>query len=128
MALSNAERQKRYRQRLRALAASGGYAVQRLNEAYSAAAVEQRERSLQAIKREMDQSTDQEFVLVIEDMISRLLPPSYEWTLDDWCNIAQQIGQKDEAASILEARKEALQQMPKKSRDPWAPFNKVSRG
>ncbi len=106
--LINEKRQMRYRQLLKPRTTGGGDAVRRLNEAYSTATAEQRERSLQAFKEIMNLSTDRKFVLAMEDMISRLPPASYEWKIDDWCNIARQIGQLDEEAFLREARKEAL--------------------
>lgn len=81
MATSGAERQRRYRQRQKVLAASGSIAVCRLNDVYSAAAAEQRKSALQAIRRKIAQSRDEKFVLVMEDMVTRMPPPSYEWTL-----------------------------------------------
>ena len=136
MVQSNAERQKRYRQRLKALAASGSSAVRKLNEVYNTAAAEQRDSALKEVRRKIARSKDEKFVLAMEDMIARLPAPSYEWTLDDWCVIAQLIGQKDEAALVSEAEKEALRhlpnhqlpkrQLPKKPRRPWAPFRYVS--
>ncbi|MEN8195739.1 MAG: hypothetical protein ABFS30_04390, partial [Pseudomonadota bacterium] len=103
--LINEKRQMRYRQLLKPRTNGDGDSVRRINEAYSTAAAEQRERSLQAIKNTMNQSTDRKFVLAMEDMIARLPPASYEWKTDDWCNIARQIAQLDEEAFILEARK-----------------------
>jgi len=128
MALSNAERQARYRRRLKALAASGDSAVRKLNEAYGAGAAAHRERALRAIKEKMAQSTDRNFVLAMKRMISSLPPPSYAWTVDDWCDVARQIGQKDEEASIFEAREEALRRMSENPRGPWAPFKNIGRG
>jgi len=128
MALSNAERQARYRQRLKSRADGGDFAVQKLNEAYGAAAAAQRERILQGIRTEMERSTDRNFVLAMERMMSGLPPPSYVWTLDDWCEVARQIGQKDEDALIVEARENALRQMSEKPQGPWAPFSRVGRG
>ena len=127
MALSNAERQARYRRRLKALATSGDTAVQKLNEAYSAAAVAQREAALRPIRIEMGQSTDRAFVRAMERMMAGLPPASYAWTLDDWCDVARQIGQKDEETSVLEAREAALRQMSEAPRRPWAPFSKVGQ-
>lgn len=131
MTQSNAERQKRYRQRLKARAASGSNAVRKLNEVYNTAAAEQRDNALKEVRKRIARSKDENFVLAMEDMIARLPPPSYEWTLDDWCRIAQLLGQKDEEALVSEAEKEALRQLPKrqlpkKPRRPWAPFRYVS--
>ena len=128
MALSNAERQARYRRRLKTLAASGDTAIQKLNEAYTAAAVTQRESALRAISMEMGQSADRNFVRAMERMMSGLPPAAYAWTLDDWCDIARQIGQKDEEASIFEAREEALRRTAERPSRPWAPFSKVDQG
>ncbi len=127
MALSNAERQARYRRRLKALAASGDSAIQKLNEAYSTAAVAQRDAALRAIRMEMAQSTDRRFARALDRMMSSLPPASYGWTLEDWCEVACQIGRKDEEASILEARAAALRQMSEAPRRPWAPFSKVGQ-
>ena len=107
----NEKRQMRYRQLVKSRTFGGGDAVRRLNQAYSTAAAEQRESSVRAIRKRMNQSTDRKFVLAMEDMISRLPPASYEWKVDDWCNIARQVGQLDEEAFLLEARKEALRQI-----------------
>lgn len=131
MAISNAERQKRYRQRLKVLAVSGSNAVRKLNEVYNTAAAEQRDSALKEVRRKIARSKDEKFILAMEDMIARLPPPSYEWTIDDWCRIAQLLGQKDEAANVSEAEKEALRQLPKrqlpkKPRRPWAPFRYAS--
>lgn len=136
MAISSAERQKRYRQRLKVLAASGSNAVRKLNEVYNTAAAEQRDNALKEVREKIARSNDENLILAMEDMIARLPPPSYEWTLDDWCHIAQLLGQKDEAALVSEAEKGALsqlpkrqppkRQLPKKPRRPWAPFRYVS--
>ena len=125
MALSNAERQARYRRRLKALATSGDSAIQKLNEAYSTAAVAERDDALRAIRMEMARSTDRNFVHAMDRMMAGLPPASYGWTLEDWCNVAGQIGQKDEESSISEARAAALRQMSEAPRRPWAPFSKV---
>jgi len=136
MVQSNAERQKRYRQRLRALAADGSNAVRRLNELYNSAAAEQRDKALKEVREKIARSNDENFILAMEDMIARLPPVSYEWTLDDWSTIARLLGHKDEAALISEAEREALGQLakrqppqrlrPKKPRPAWAPFRHVS--
>lgn len=64
----------------------------------------------------------------MEDMIDRLPAPSYEWTLDDWCNIAQLLGQKDEEAYVSDEQEAALREIPEEPRRPWAPFRKVGQG
>jgi len=128
MALSNAERQARYRQRLKALAASGDAAVEKLNEAYSAAAAARREKALREIREKMSRSADRSFVLAMKQMMSSLPPPTYAWTLDDWCAVARQIGQKDEEALIGEARNDAHRRLSEQPRVPWAPFSRVGRG
>jgi hypothetical protein len=109
--LINEKRQMRYSQLLKTPVTGGGDAVRRLNQAYSTAAAEQRERSLRAIRDMMNQSKDRKFILAMEDMIAHLPPASYEWKTDDWCNIARQIAQLDEEAFLLEARKEALRRI-----------------
>jgi len=126
MALSNAERQARYRQRLKRRAAEGGVAIKKLNEAYAAAAAEERARILREIRTEIESSTDREFVRAMERMIAGLPPPSYAWTLDDWCDVARQVGQKDEQAALQEEREEALHPRRERPRRPWAPFARVA--
>lgn len=108
MALSNAERQKRYRQRLKARATAGGDAVRRLNDAYSAAAAAQRDESFRAIMYQLAQSGDRSALQALKDIVGRLPPPSYDWTIEDWCGIASQLGASDEESLLREARDEAI--------------------
>lgn len=127
MAKSGAERWKRYRRRHKLLAAGGSNAVRKLNEIYNTAAAEQRDSALKEVRRKIARSEDEEYALAMEDMIARLPPPSYEWTLDDWCRIAELLGQTDEAAQVSEAEQEALRQPSQEPRRPWAPFRNVGR-
>lgn len=130
MAQSNAERQRRYRQRLKALAADGSNAVRKLNDAYNAAAAEQRDEALAEIRHKIAESKDQNFVRAMQDMIDRLPPPSYRWTVDDWRRIARLLGKADEASTVAEAEQEALRRFrklkpPMKLKRPWSPFRHV---
>lgn len=127
MATSSAERQKRYRQRLKALAANGSNAVHKLNEIYNSAAAEQRDNALREIRKKVARARDETLVLAVEEMITRLPPPSYEWTLEDWCRIAELLGQKDEQDYIAETQKLTLRKTRNEPRRPWAPFRNVAR-
>lgn len=131
MAQSNAERQRRYRQRLKALAENGGNAITKLNETYNTAAAEQRDAALAEIRRKIARSKDQNFIAAMQDMVDRLPPPTYDWTLEDWCRIAALLGKADEAETVAEAEKEALRRLrkrypPQKPHRPWAPFRHVA--
>ena len=130
MAQSNAERQRRYRKRLKSLAENGGNAVRKLNTAYNAAAAEQRDMALAQIGQKIARSKDEIFIRTMQDMIDRLPPPSYDWTLEDWCGIAALLGRADEAETVAEAEKLALRRLralapPKTPRRPWSPFRHV---
>lgn len=130
MAQSNAERQRRYRKRLKSLAENGGNAVRKLNAAYNAAAAQQRDMALAQIRQKIARSKDEIFIRVMQDMIDRLPPPSYDWTLEDWCGIAALLGRADEAETVAEAEKLALRRLraltpPKTPRRPWSPFRHV---
>jgi len=108
MALSNAERQKRYRRRLKARATAAGDAVRRLNDAYSAAAAAQRDQSFRAIMHQLAQSGNRAALQALKDIVGRLPPPSYDWTIEDWCGIASQLGASDEESLLREARDKAI--------------------
>jgi hypothetical protein len=130
MAQSNAERQRRYRKRLKSLAENGDKAVRKLNETYNAAAAEQRDEAMARIRARIAQSKDADFIRVMQDMIDRLPPPSYEWTLEDWCRIAEMLGKADEEETVREAEKAALRRLqkitpPETPRRPWSPFRHV---
>jgi len=130
MAQSNAERQRRYRKRLKSLAENGGNAVRKLNEAYNAAAAHQRDMALAQIRQKIARSKDEFFIRAMQDMIDSLPPPSYDWTLEDWCAIAALLAKADEATTVAEAEKQALRRLqalkpPKTPRRPWSPFRHV---
>jgi hypothetical protein len=130
MAQSNAERQRRYRQRLKAQAAEGSNAVRKLNEAYNAAAAEQRGEALARIRSRIAASKDENLIRALQDMIDALPPPTYDWTLEDWLGIAALLGKADEAATMAEAERQARRQFqarkpPKTPQRPWSPFRHV---
>jgi len=130
MVQSNAERQRRYRKRLKSLAENGGNAVRKLNETYNAAAAKQRDKALAQIRQKLARSKDETFVRDMQDMIDSMPPPSYDWTLEDWCTIAALLGKADEATTVAEAEKQARRRLqalklPKTPRRPWSPFRHV---
>jgi hypothetical protein len=108
MALTNAERQRRYRRRLKARAATGGDAILRLNQAYSAAAAAQRAESFRKIADGLSQAGGQAALQALKEIVRRLPPPTYEWTIEDWCGIASQLGASDEESLLREVRDEAI--------------------
>lgn len=113
------------------MAENGGNAVRKLNETYNAAAAQQRDEALARVRARIARSKDENFISAMQDMIDRLPPPSYDWTLEDWRRIAALLGKADEAETVREAEKEALRRLralkpPMKQKRPWAPFRHVA--
>lgn len=102
---------RKFKRRLQLSADYGSGFVEELNEAYSIGVAQQRERSLREIKKTVGRFAEERLALVMEEIASRLPEPFFDWEMDDWCDLARQIGELDEKAFIRDLRKEILREV-----------------
>lgn len=105
------DRQRTFKRRLRLSADNDSDFVQELNEAYSIGVAQQRERSLREIKKTMGRFAEERLAIVMEEIADRLPEPFYDWEMDNWCDLARQIGELDEKVFLSDLRKEILRQV-----------------
>jgi len=115
MPLSNAERQKRYRQRLKAAARTGDDLLARLNRAYEEGCRSAINEALERIRAREDGSEVRAEWASWEDALAAL--PPHEQAAGDWIEQARQSGAKLGEHLVMQARHDCLMPLAAKRRE-----------